>query len=57
MDKESLPKYNQNGHNNTALKCVGLTSVLLFSKLNVIFFGYIDPENVFFDNKNNYFAG
>ena len=28
------------------------TSVLLFSKLNKIFFGYFYPENVFLDNKN-----
>ena len=26
--------------------------VLLFSKLNKIFFGYFDPENIFLDNKN-----
>ena len=30
--QRKFPKYNENGHNNTALKCVGLTSVLLFSK-------------------------
>ena len=27
-------------------------TVLLFSKLNKIFFGYFDPENIFLDNKN-----
>ena len=26
-------------------------SVLLFSKLNEIFFGYFDPENIFIDNE------
>ena len=26
--------------------------VLLFSKLNKIFFGFFEPENIFFDNKN-----
>ena len=28
------------------------SSVLPFSKLNKIFFGYFDPENIFTDNKN-----
>ena len=32
-------------------------SVLLFSKLNTIFFGYFDPENIFLDNTNKYFSG
>ena len=27
-------------------------SVLLFSKLNNIFFGYFDPGNIFLDNEN-----
>ena len=27
-------------------------AVLPFSKLNKMFFGYFDPENIFFDNKN-----
>ena len=27
-------------------------SVLPFSKLNKIFLGYFDPENIFLDNKN-----
>ena len=26
--------------------------VLPFSKLNKIFYGYFDPENIFLDNKN-----
>ena len=26
--------------------------VLLFSKLNKIFFGYFDPVNIFLDNEN-----
>ena len=32
-------------------------AVLLFSKLNKIFFRYFDPENIFLDNENNYFSG
>ena len=32
-------------------------TVLLFSKLNKIFSGYFDPENIFKDNKNKYFLG
>ena len=28
-------------------------SVIPFSKLNKIFFGYFDPENIFLDNKND----
>ena len=31
--------------------------VLPFSKLNKIFIGYFDPENIFLDNKNKYFLG
>ena len=27
--------------------------VLLFSKLNKMFFGYFDPENIFLHNENN----
>ena len=27
-------------------------SVHLFSKLNKMFFGYFDPENILFDNEN-----
>ena len=30
----------------------GLASVFLFSKLINLFFGYFDPVNIFFDNKN-----
>ena len=33
------------------------TPVLPFSNLNEIFFGYFDPENIYLDNKNNYFSG
>ena len=33
------------------------TSVLPFSKLNKMFFGYFDPENIFLDNKNKFFRG
>ena len=29
-----------------------LRSVLLFSKLNKLFFGYFDPEKIFLDNEN-----
>ena len=31
--------------------------VLLFSKLNKMFFGYFDPEHIFLDNENKYFSG
>ena len=31
---------------------VGSFSVLPFSKLSKIFFGYFDPENIFLDNEN-----
>ena len=31
--------------------------VLPFSKLNKMFFGYFDPENIFLDNENNQFSG
>ena len=31
--------------------------MLLFSKLNKMFFGYFDPVNIFLDNENNYFFG
>ena len=34
-----------------------LRSVLPFSKLNKIVFGYFDPENIFLDNKNKEFSG
>ena len=32
-------------------------SVLPFSKLNKMFIGYFDPENMFLDNENKYFWG
>ena len=32
-------------------------SVLLFSKLNILFFGYFDPEKIFLDNRMNNFQG
>ena len=32
-------------------------AVKFFSKLNIIIFGYFDPINIFFDNKNKYFSG
>ena len=31
--------------------------VLLFSKLNKMFFGYFDPEKIFLDNENTNFRG
>ena len=34
-----------------------LVSVLLFSKLNKIFFGFFDPGNIFLDKKINNFRG
>ena len=30
---------------------------LLFSKLNQIFFGYFDPENILLDKRNEYISG
>ena len=42
------------GYYNLALVT---TPVLLFSKLLLLLFlGYLDPENVFLDNKNKYFS-
>ena len=32
-------------------------AVLPFSKLNKIFFGYFDPENIFLGSENKYFSG
>ena len=32
-------------------------SVLLFSKLNKIFFGYFDPQNILLDNENKKIRG
>ena len=32
-------------------------AVLLFSKLNKLFFGYFDPENILLDNKNKKKSG
>ena len=56
MDKESVTKYNQNGH-NTALKCVGLQcAVILFSKLYQIMFGYFDPVQDILNSKNIFFG-
>ena len=37
--------------------CIICQAVLPFSKLNKMIFGYFAPENVFLDNKNNYFLG
>ena len=31
--------------------------MLLFSKLNKIFFGYFDPENILLDNEKKIFRG
>ena len=33
-----------------------LGSVLLFSILKKIFFGYFEPENIFLDNENKQFS-
>ena len=32
-------------------------SVKLFSIINIMFFKYFDPENIFFDGKNKQFSG
>ena len=39
-----------------AQRCA-IKPVLLFSKLNRIFLGYFDPDNIFFYYKNKYFSG
>ena len=31
---------------------IGCSTVLRFSKLNKIFYGYFDPEKIFLDNEN-----
>ena len=38
-------------------RCDAFEAVLLFSNFNKIFCGYVDPENVFLDNRNNSFSG
>ena len=38
--------------NPTSRKHPGYPAVRFFSKLNNLFFGYFDPINIFFDNKN-----
>ena len=35
-----------------ACRAQGMQPVKFFSKLNNLFFGYFDPTNKFFDNKN-----
>ena len=37
---------------SAAAKSLPFKPVLLFSKLNKIFFRYFNPENIFLDNKN-----
>ena len=34
-----------------------ISSVKFFSKLRYLFFGYFDPVNIFYDNKNAIFSG
>ena len=34
-----------------------LLGVLPFSKLNKLFIGYFDPENIFLVNENKHFSG
>ena len=36
---------------------LGSCTVLPFSKLNKIFLGCFDPENILLDNENNFFSG
>ena len=44
------------GHpENHTLLCLLQDSVKFFSKLNSFIFEYVDPINIFFDNKNNIF--
>ena len=38
---------------NTAVDLLELEPVKFFPELNYLFFGYFDPINLFFDNKNN----
>ena len=35
----------------------GLLALKFFAKLNYFIFGYFDPTNILFDNKNKYFLG
>ena len=32
-------------------------AVILYSKLNKMFYGYFDPENMFLNNESKYFFG
>ena len=43
------------GQGACMLQCHGTTAVLLFSKLNEVFFGYFDPESFFYIVKINIF--
>ena len=45
------------GDRSHGVRFLGCSSVKFFSKLNNLFFGYFDPINIFFDNKNKYFSG
>ena len=41
-----------------SLVCTSASAaVKFFSKLNYFIFGYFDPTNIFFNNKNKYFLG
>ena len=56
--KENKIKHSYNYNYNDSQVVLGVANVdvdaavLLFSKLNKIFFGYIEPENIFLDNEN-----
>ena len=52
----SLSKGNVEHKNNAHVRRMVLTraTVLLFSKLNKLFFGYFDPEVIFLDNENKH---
>ena len=50
----SMPRNNLSPTASDWFRCA---SVLLFSKLNKIFFGYFDPEKIFLGNKSKFFQG
>ena len=54
----SAPSYRRSAARRSH-RCVKRSrcAVLPFLKLNKIFFGYFDPENIFLDNRNKWFSG
>ena len=50
-------RYSQLYSCTAHVACGTSWAVLPFSKLNKIFFGYFDPENIYAGNENNNFPG